>query len=198
MKKTMIIILGFALLLTFACSAKQAVQTGPTQPPPPPPPTVEPEVKPTQPLAPPPPPQPPITRQDTIIEPPKKTAPKKAERIAELQATINDIYFEFDKYDLSPADMPTIKKVAEILSSDMSLAIVIEGHCDERGTNEYNLALGDKRASAVKAQLQALGVPSSRIQVISYGEEKPVCTESNETCWAKNRRAHIVIIEAGK
>ena len=69
---------------------------------------------------------------------------------------------------------------------------MIEGHCDERGTAEYNLALGDRRASAVMQYLLSLGIPSNRMETISYGKEKPVCTESNERCWSKNRRAHFV------
>jgi len=81
----------------------------------------------------------------------------------------------------------------------MTARLSLEGHCDERGTNEYNLALGDRRAKAVKDYLVSLGVASGRIDVISYGEEKPVCKEQSEDCWAKNRRAHfIVLIKAGK
>ena len=76
---------------------------------------------------------------------------------------------------------------------------MVEGHCDERGTNEYNLALGDRRSRAVRDYLVALGIGSNRIETISYGEEKPVCAEKTEECWAKNRRAHFVVLrEAGK
>jgi len=90
-------------------------------------------------------------------------------------------------------------KVSGHMTKDSSAILSIEGHCDERGTNEYNLALGDRRAKAVKDYLVSLGVPSSRIETISYGEEKPLCSAQNEDCWAKNRRAHFVLLKkAGK
>lgn len=94
--------------------------------------------------------------------------------------------------------MPTLKKVASYLQKYPKLRVIIEGHCDERGTNEYNFALGQKRADSAKQYLITLGIISSRIDIISYGEEKPLCTEQNESCWQKNRRAHFVFIEEGK
>ena len=92
-----------------------------------------------------------------------------------------------------------MQNVASWLIKNTSAKILVEGHCDERGTNEYNLALGDRRAKAARDYLIALGIASNRIEMISYGEEKPLCKESTEECWAKNRRVHFVILkEAGK
>jgi peptidoglycan-associated lipoprotein len=80
------------------------------------------------------------------------------------------------------------------MAKNSTARLSIEGHCDERGTNEYNLALGDRRAKAVKDYLTSLGVASGRMDVISYGEERPACTDQSEACWAKNRRAHFVVL----
>ncbi|MCE5312089.1 MAG: peptidoglycan-associated lipoprotein Pal [Nitrospiraceae bacterium] len=113
----------------------------------------------------------------------------------EIKSALKDIYFDFDKYDINEAAKPLVKQAAAALSKDSRIKVIIEGHCDERGTNEYNLSLGEKRAFAVKEYLLSLGIPSSRIQTVSYGEEKPVCTESTEECWAKNRRAHFVLVK---
>lgn len=118
--------------------------------------------------------------------------------IKRLQEEISDIHFDFDKYDVRQSDIPTLKKVAAALQRYPQLRVIIEGHCDERGTNEYNFALGQKRANAARQFLISLGVPSSKIDIISYGEEKPLCTEQNEACWQRNRRAHFVFIEEGR
>jgi peptidoglycan-associated lipoprotein len=88
--------------------------------------------------------------------------------------------------------------VADYLTKNRAYKILIEGHCDDRGTSEYNLALGDKRAKSAKDFLLSLGVPSSRADVISYGKEKALCSERTEECWAKNRRAHFVILKGKK
>lgn len=111
--------------------------------------------------------------------------------------TFNDIYFDYDRYEIKNDAVPTLKELSSWLINSPS-KILIEGHCDERGTNEYNLALGDRRVVATKNYLSASGVPSEKIDTISYGEEKPQCTEHNEACWSVNRRAHFVIVEAGK
>ncbi|GAB4536543.1 MAG: peptidoglycan-associated lipoprotein Pal [Thermodesulfovibrionia bacterium] len=105
-----------------------------------------------------------------------------------------DIYFDFDKYDIRPDALPVLNEIAEWLKKNKA-NIVIEGHCDERGTNEYNLALGEKRAKAARDYLVTLGIPSSRINTLTYGEERPQCTEHNEDCWQLNRRAHFVVVE---
>lgn len=115
-------------------------------------------------------------------------------KYAEEKSIFEDIHFEFDKYDIRPDAKPILKSIADWLMKNKSTDLLIEGHCDERGTNEYNLALGDRRAKAAKDSLIALGIPSGRINIISYGEEKPLCTEQTEECWQKNRRAHFVAL----
>lgn len=105
------------------------------------------------------------------------------------------IYFEFDSYTLSEEARNNLSNSADWLKAHSSLKVLIEGHCDERGTEEYNLALGEKRAKSVKDYLVQLGVSSENISTISYGEEFPVDARHNEEAWAKNRRAEFVIIE---
>jgi peptidoglycan-associated lipoprotein len=116
-----------------------------------------------------------------------------ANRAAYEQGLLGDVYFDFDKYDLKSEARQRLAKNAEFMKAHPEFTISIEGHCDERGTNEYNLALGDRRSSATKNYLLSLGVASAPLRTISYGEEKPQCTESNEACWWRNRRAHFVI-----
>ncbi len=108
-------------------------------------------------------------------------------------AVFKDVLFEYDKYDIRPDARVILDSVADFLNAEKSVNIVIEGHCDERGTNEYNLALGENRGKAAMKYLLARGIPSSRMLVITYGEEKPVCMGSNDSCWQSNRRAHFVI-----
>ena len=105
----------------------------------------------------------------------------------------NNIYFEFDKSRLTPMAQDVLMRHAAWLRENPNATATIEGHTDERGTNEYNLALGDRRADSAKAFLVDLGVASSRLTTISYGEERPLCMDKTEECWAKNRRAHFVV-----
>jgi len=105
-----------------------------------------------------------------------------------------DIYFDFDKYDIRADARPVLDEIATWMKQN-NKNIIIEGHCDERGTNEYNLALGEKRAKAARDYLITRGVSSSRITTLTYGEERPQCTEHNEDCWQLNRRAHFVVVE---
>jgi peptidoglycan-associated lipoprotein len=109
---------------------------------------------------------------------------------------LKDIYFSFDRYDLEGEARETLKVNADWLKRNPVARIEIEGHCDERGTNEYNLALGAKRAQAAKDYLITLGISTERLSTISYGEEIPVCREQNESCWHQNRRARFVVIQA--
>jgi len=116
-----------------------------------------------------------------------------------LKDLFEDIYFDYDEYEIRAAAKAVLEKISTWMLTNRASKISIEGHCDERGTNEYNLALGDRRAKAARDVLIALGVPSGRIEMISYGEEKPVCSEKTDACYAKNRRAHFVFLkEAGK
>jgi peptidoglycan-associated lipoprotein len=117
-----------------------------------------------------------------------------AEEAARSQsAAFKDILFEFDSYALKPDHGPTIQEIATYLNQSKGVRVVVEGHCDERGTTEYNLALGQKRAEAVRDQLVKLGVAGSRIRAISYGSEMPADLGHTEESWARNRRAHVKV-----
>ena len=105
-----------------------------------------------------------------------------------------DIHFDFDRYDIRPEDTEILKQSAALLSKYRTVKVQIEGHCDERGTHEYNLALGERRANSAKKYLVSLGVSQDRISTISYGEEKPSDPGGNEGAWAKNRRAHCIVL----
>ncbi|MFB3885491.1 MAG: peptidoglycan-associated lipoprotein Pal [Thermodesulfobacteriota bacterium] len=105
-----------------------------------------------------------------------------------------DIHFDFDKYDIRPGDGDILKGNADLLMKNPKVKIQIEGHCDERGTIEYNLALGERRANSAKKYLISLGVSADRISTISYGKEKPLDPGHNEEAWAKNRRAHFIVL----
>ena len=108
-------------------------------------------------------------------------------------ADLKDIHFDFDKYDIRPGDAKVLDTNAAWLKSNANQLVLIEGHCDERGTNEYNLALGERRAKSTMNYLVSQGVQASRITIISYGEERPTCSEKNEACWGKNRRSHFLV-----
>jgi peptidoglycan-associated lipoprotein len=108
---------------------------------------------------------------------------------------LKDVFYDFDRYDLSADARATLRANADWLKSNPSARVEIEGHCDERGTNEYNLALGAKRAQAAREFLATLGIPADRLSTISYGEEIPVCREQTEDCWRQNRRARFVILQ---
>ena len=105
------------------------------------------------------------------------------------------VYFDFDDSTVSSEYKETLEAHAMFLTSNPSLQVTIEGHADERGTPEYNIALGERRADSVAKYLKAFGVEASQISILSYGEEKPFCFENNETCWQQNRRAHFVLIK---
>jgi len=106
--------------------------------------------------------------------------------------SVKDVYFDYDKSDIRADQQAAVQADAQFLSQHPNINFTVEGHCDSRGSTEYNLALGDQRASAVKNALAAAGVSASRIKTISYGKEKPFCLEENEACWQQNRRGHFV------
>ena len=114
-------------------------------------------------------------------------------RRIKAQGLLGDVYFDFDKFDLRPDARERLQKNADFMQEFSTLEFGLEGHCDERGTNEYNLALGERRANAAKDYLVSLGVGSSRLRTISYGEEKPFCMGHDESCWQANRRGHFVL-----
>ena len=123
--------------------------------------------------------------------PPATVAPRP--KLAEFAtaADLHDVYFDFDKYDVRPGDAKILEANAKWLNANAGYLFLVEGHCDERGTDAYNLALGEKRAKATLNYLVAQGVAANRATIISYGKERPACTERSEDCWAKNRRAHF-------
>jgi len=133
--------------------------------------------------------------QDRELE---KSLVAKKERGIEGQVfeskLLKDIYFGYDKYEIRREDEEILKENAAFLKKNPKMKIQIEGHCDDRGTAEYNLALGERRANHTKRYLVSLGITSDRISTISYGEERPLDPSNNEEAWAKNRRAHIVVL----
>jgi peptidoglycan-associated lipoprotein len=169
---------GVTALVLLAGCAEEMMPAPPPAPPmapaPPPP-------------APQPPPAPPAPVQQMII-------PGSAE---DFRVNVGDrVFFAYDKSDLNDQDRTTLQKQAAWLQHYPQVILSIEGHCDERGTREYNLALGARRAQSVKDYLVSLGVSGARLDTISYGKERPICTESNEACWAQNRRG-VSTIKSG-
>ncbi len=119
----------------------------------------------------------------------------ETDKITAEEAISRDVLFDYDQYEIRTDARPILDSVAAWMNNHRSASITVEGHCDERGTNEYNLALGEKRAKAAREYLSLLGVSSGRISLMTYGEERPLCTQSNEECWQKNRRAHFVLVK---
>lgn len=131
----------------------------------------------------------------TVAAPPAPApAPRPTASIDELfRANVQDAFFDLDKADIRTDARAALARTAEFLRQYAQIKVQVEGHCDERGSTEYNLALGDRRAQAVKQFLVSLGVPAERIDTVSWGKERPFCTESNEACWQQNRRGHVVM-----
>lgn len=152
----------------------------------------------TKPAQPPVQPQAPVTEQTPVREPVVATEPTRqapAASATDLQGLLQKIYFNFDSADLSEDSRSTLSKNAEYLSKQQSVKIRIEGNCDERGSDDYNMALGERRAKAAKDYLVNLGIAADRINTISYGEEKPVDQGHDEAAWAKNRRDEFVVVK---
>jgi peptidoglycan-associated lipoprotein len=171
--------LSFVLMLT-ACAEKM-MEAPPPAPPPPP------AATPAPPPPPAPPPRPPAPVMQSIVP----------GSIQDFQVNVGDrVFFEFDKSDLTDAGRATLQKQAAWLQRFGAVTLTLEGHCDERGTREYNLGLGARRAQAVKDYLASLGVSAARLDTISYGKERPVCVESTEACYAQNRRG-VSTIKSG-
>ena len=179
------IALSAALSIAAAGCHKKVPAAAPAPPPPPP----------TAPVTPPPPPAPP-----RATPPPTVPALTEAEifarkSLAELIAEkpLDDVFFELDKSTLRDDAKPALQKDADWLKKWTSVMVTLEGHCDSRGSAEYNLGLGNRRANVVKDYLTGLGVSASRVTVSSRGKEQPFCNEENEGCWQQNRRGHFVI-----
>jgi peptidoglycan-associated lipoprotein len=133
------------------------------------------------------------TARVTVTAPPVPVVPAQAgpSDLELFQRNVKDIYFDYDRYDVRPADGTVLKADADFLAAHPGYKLIISGHCDERGSEDYNMALGSSRADGVRDQLAGLGIGRERIKTISYGKEKPFCTEQNEQCWQQNRRAHF-------
>jgi peptidoglycan-associated lipoprotein len=180
MKKTVLVVLALAAAATFTACAKKA------PPAPPPPPPVAPEA---------PPPAPPPSPKAEVAPVVDEYARLKAMSAEEIEKSglLKEVFFDFDKSDIREADRAVLSQNADALKRFDFLRITVEGHCDERGTVEYNLALGERRAKAAYDYLVSLGVPADRLKTVSYGKEVPVCTQSSEDCWQRNRRAHFTV-----
>ena len=132
------------------------------------------------------------TARVTVSAPPPPPPPSSLTDEQMFAQNVKDIYFDYDKYDVRMDQQSSLQGDASFLKEHSAMRITIEGHCDERGSTEYNLALGTNRADTVKNALVQAGVTGDRIKTISYGKEKPFCTEHNESCWQQNRRGHFV------
>ena len=135
------------------------------------------------------------TARVTVNQPPPPPPPPPPSLTEEqlFAQNVKDVYFDYDKSDVRADQQSLVQADAAFLQQHPNMSVTVEGHCDERGSTEYNLALGDNRASAVKNALVAAGVPADRVKTVSFGKEKPFCTESNEACWQQNRRGHFVL-----
>jgi peptidoglycan-associated lipoprotein len=120
-------------------------------------------------------------------------AMKEAEYRKAAAAALQDVHFDLDRSDIRESDKPTLMAIADFMKTYPQANVLIDGNCDERGTVEYNLALGERRAHAALDYLVSLGVPAARLSTTSFGKEKPVCQESVESCWSRNRRAHFTL-----
>src|SRR5436309_8210818 len=179
--------------VTIVCAAvavagchKKVPQVAPAPPPPPPP------AAPAPPPPPPPPPPPtpapapaPLTEEEIFAR--KSLAQLNSER------PLDDVFFDLDKSEIRADARSPLQKDADWMKRWTSTQLSIEGHCDSRGSSEYNLALGSRRGNAVKDYLVNLGVPATRLTVVSKGKEQPFCSDENESCWQQNRRGHFVI-----
>ena len=180
-------IIALAAAIAVAGCAKKVPAPAPAPPPPPP----------AAPAPPPPPPPPP---------PPRAAAPPAPATLSEQEVfarksldqlnserPLDDVFFDLDKSDIRDDGRTALQRNADWLKKWSSTQITVEGHCDSRGSSEYNLGLGSRRANAVKEYLGSLGVPGNRVTIISKGKEQPFCNDESESCWQQNRRGHFLI-----
>jgi peptidoglycan-associated lipoprotein len=180
-------IIALVAAIAAAGCGKKVPAAAPAPPPPPP----------AAPAPPPPPPPPPPPR---AAAPPAPAALSEEEVFARksldqlnAEKPLDDVFFDLDKSDIRADARTALQKNSDYLKKWASVQATVEGHCDARGSSEYNLALGSRRATAVKDYLVSLGVPASRVTIVSKGKEQPFCNEQNESCWGQNRRGHFVI-----
>ena len=181
-------VLGLSLVLAVAAAGchKKVPPPAPAAPPPPPP---------AAPVTPPPPPPPPAPAPAPPPRPLTEEEIFARKSLADLNAErpLDDVLFDLDKSEIRDDAKPRLQKDADWMKKWGSVAVTLEGHCDSRGSAEYNLGLGNRRATAVKEYLVSLGVPAGRVTVVSKGKEQPFCHDENEGCWQQNRRGHFVI-----
>jgi peptidoglycan-associated lipoprotein len=171
-----------AVLAVSACGKKKPVV--PTAPAPP---------AATKPDNPPPPPPAPAPTPETRVPTDEELFGKMSLDELNAKKPLGDAYFNLDSAELSEEARGALQKDADWMKKWTSTKVTVEGHCDSRGTAEYNLALGDRRSTAVKGYLTSLGIGADRVQTVSKGKEQPVCSENSETCWQQNRRGHFII-----
>src|SRR5260221_357836 len=181
-----IIALGSALALAAAGCHKKVPPPAPAPPPPPPP-----AATPAPPAPPPPPPPAPAPAPRPLTE--EEIFPRKSVEQLNAEKPLDDVFFDLDKSDIRDDGRSALQKDADYLKKFTSIMATVEGHCDSRGSAEYNLGLGSRRASAVKDYLVNLGVPTNRLTIVSKGKEQPFCRDENESCWQQNRRGHFII-----
>ena len=181
------------LALLVGCSSSQTTSGSQeiAKPVPPPPPPAAPE--PPPPAAPEPPPPaapepPPPPKQEEMVA---QAAAAPTEDPLAWAADLADVHFDFDKSAIRKSEQGKLAAALKVLKADGKRKVVVEGHCDERGTASYNLALGERRAKAVKRYLTDMGIADSQIQTTSFGKERPICNEANESCYQRNRRGHF-------
>ena len=183
-----VVVIGMAILMSTACGGKKPPQARPAPPPPPPPAAAAPAR----------PPAPPAPISEPVVVPPE---PVREDRIAtsasldELNrnSPLRPVFFELDSAEVDGRGRAALDENGTVLKKNATWIVTIEGHCDERGTAEYNLALGERRALAARAYLLSLGIPGDRLRTVSYGKEFPFDPGHDDLAWAKNRRAHFVI-----
>ena len=180
------IALSAALAIAAAGCHKKVPQAAPVPPPPPPP---------AAPVTPPPPPPPPPRAAAPAPRPLTEEEIFARKSVDQLNAErpMDDVFFDLDKSVVRDDARPLLQKDADWLKKWGSVQVMLEGHCDARGSAEYNLGLGNRRATAVKDYLVSLGVSAARVTVVSKGKEQPFCNEENDSCWQQNRRGHFVI-----
>jgi peptidoglycan-associated lipoprotein len=179
MKKSALVMALLAMSLVVACKKK------------------EPEVVPQPPAPTQPPPAPEPTSAPVVEDEYSKLKKMSVDDIDRLKL-LGEVHFDFNKSEIREVDKPVLSKNADVLKKFDFLKITVEGHCDERGSVEYNLALGERRAKAAYDYLVGLGVAPARLRTVSYGKEVPVCSENSEDCWARNRRGHFTVSEKVK
>lgn len=179
-------VLGLCLILAVVVAGCHKKVPAPAPAPPPPP-------APTAPVTPPPPPAPPPPAPAPAQRPLTEAEIFAAKTLDQLTAELDDVYFDLDKSEIREDAKGRLQKDADWMKKWTTTQVSVEGHCDSRGSAEYNLALGSRRANAVKEYLTNLGVAAGRLTVVSKGKEQPVCAEQTESCWQQNRRGHFVV-----